>query len=40
MTYSYANMILVTPPLISTAEQLPEEMAGMDEARNTADGMV
>jgi taurine--2-oxoglutarate transaminase len=37
MTYSHENMILVTPPLIITDEQLIEELVKLDEVLTTVD---
>lgn len=37
MTYSHENMILITPPLIITEEQLREEMLKVDEVLAIAD---
>lgn len=37
MTYSHENMILVTPPLIITAEQLTEELEKLDEVLGIVD---
>lgn len=37
MTYSHENMVLVTPPLIITEEQLREEMIKMDEVLSIVD---
>ncbi len=40
MTYSHENMILISPPLIITPEQVREEMAKVDEVLAEADKMV
>lgn len=37
MTYSHENMILVSPPLIITKEQLEEELAKLDEVLKIVD---
>lgn len=37
MTYSHENMLLVSPPLIITEEQIKEEMVKMDEVLTYAD---
>ena len=37
MTYSHENMILISPPLIITPEQVAEEMAKLDEVLYEAD---
>jgi taurine--2-oxoglutarate transaminase len=37
MTYSHENMVLVTPPLIITEEQLTEELVKLDEVLTTVD---
>lgn len=38
MTYSHENMILISPPLIITPEQVREEMAKVDEVLGEIDG--
>lgn len=40
MTYSHENMILISPPLIITPEQIREEMAKVDEVLFIADEMA
>ncbi len=40
MTYSHENMILISPPLIITPEQVREEMAKLDEVLDEADKLV
>lgn len=40
MTYSHENMILISPPLIITPEQVREEMAKVDEVLDEADKMI
>ena len=40
MTYSHENMILISPPLIITPEQVREEMEKVDEVLCEADKMV
>ena len=40
MTYSHENMILISPPLIITHEQVREEMAKVDEVLDEADKMI
>lgn len=40
MTYSHENMILISPPLIITEEQVREEMAKLDEVLYEADEIV
>ena len=40
MTYSHENMILISPPLIITEEQVREEMAKVDEVLDIADEMA
>ena len=40
MTYSHENMILISPPLIITPEQIHEEMAKVDEVLFIADEMA
>ena len=37
MTYSHENMILVTPPLIITRDQLVEELVKLDEVLTLVD---
>ena len=40
MTYSHENMILISPPLIITPEQIREEMAKVDEVLDEADKLT
>lgn len=40
MTYSHENMILVSPPLIITEEQVKEEMVKVDEVLYEVDKMI
>ena len=40
MTYSHENMILISPPLIITPEQVREEMAKVDDVLSEADKMA
>lgn len=40
MTYSHENMILISPPLIITPEQVREEMAKLDEVLDEADKLA
>ncbi len=40
MTYSHENMILISPPLIITPEQVREEMEKVDEVLCEADKMI
>lgn len=40
MTYSHENMILISPPLIITPEQVREEMVKLDEVLDEADKLV
>ena len=40
MTYSHENMILISPPLIITPEQITEEMAKLDEVLCEADKLA
>lgn len=40
MTYSHENMILISPPLIITPEQVREEMKKVDEVLCEADKMI
>ncbi len=40
MTYSHENMILISPPLIITPEQVREEMTKLDEVLDEADKLV
>ncbi len=40
MTYSHENMILISPPLIITPEQIREEMAKVDEVLDEADKLA
>lgn len=40
MTYSHENMILISPPLIITPEQVREEMAKVDDVLSEADRMA
>ncbi|MBP1736514.1 MAG: Adenosylmethionine-8-amino-7-oxononanoate aminotransferase [Oscillospiraceae bacterium] len=40
LCYSHENMILISPPLIITAEQVKEEMAKVDEVLSDVDQMI
>lgn len=40
MTYSHENMILISPPLIITPEQIREEMTKVDEVLDEADKLT
>lgn len=40
ITFSHENMIMITPPLIITEEQIREEMQKMDVVLDTADQMI
>ena len=39
-TYSHENMVLITPPLIITEEQLKEELAKVDKVLDAVDAMI
>lgn len=40
MTYSHENMILISPPLIITEEQVREEMSKLDEVLSELDMQI
>lgn len=40
MTYSHENMIMISPPLIITEEQVREEMKKLDEVLSELDGQM
>ena len=40
MTYSHENLIMVSPPLVITEDQVKEEMAKLDEVLSIVDTWI